>query len=131
MSKEIELGQACFGNPTGDYGTEPFVDALVDGLLNEIERVFWNKNQAEWDRHEDPKIKGLEFKPYFWGNEEDPKDQIEMAKPNLKLVFSPQEVRWYKHPGRGQSCKLKWTAEEWKNWFEKGLEIINKSDKRL
>lgn len=123
MSEKPELGQLMFGNPTGDYGTKPFADALVDGLLNEIGRVFWNVNQKEWDRFEDPKIPGLTYHPYYWGD-----DETESKKPNLAFDFSPQEIRWYKHPGRGQSCTLEWTPTEWADWYEKALNLICKAD---
>lgn len=58
---EPELGQLVFGNPIGAYESPDWVDALVNAVLNEIERVFWNKNQREWNRFEDPRIPGVEF----------------------------------------------------------------------
>lgn len=124
MSKELELGQMAFGNPTGDFGTDEFVDALVEYLLNEVERVFWNKYQKEWSRYDDPGLEGVESHPYYWGEDEE-----RAAKPNLKFDFSPQEIRWYKHPGRGQSCTVWWDEREWAEWFEKALEVIRKNDK--
>lgn len=68
MTTTLELGQMVFGNPWGEYECPHWVDALVRELLREIERVFWNKNQREWDRCEDPKIPGVEFRPYYWGS---------------------------------------------------------------
>jgi len=123
MSKEPEIGQMAFGNPTGEYGTESFADALVNGLLDEIERVYWNVNQEEWNRPSDPKIPGLQCRAYDWSE-----DEKTVGLPNLKFDFSPQEIRWYKHPGRGQSCSLQWTAEEWKNWYDQALDVICKAD---
>lgn len=112
-----------FGNPTGSYGTKDYQDALIEGLLNEIERVYLNVNQKEWDRHEDPNIKGLEFRPYCWNEESE-----EASKPNLKFDGSKQEVRWYKYPGRGQSVTEDWEPKEWSKWFDLGLSIIRKHD---
>ena len=126
MAREIEMGQAVFGNPTGDYGTPPFVDALVEGLLSEIDRVYWNVNHEQWNRHADPKIPGLEFRPYYWGD-----DETEADKPNLKFDFAEQEIRWYKHPGRGQSSSLEYTPAEWAEWYEQGLKIIGEADRDL
>jgi hypothetical protein len=123
MSKEPELGQIAFGNPTGAYGTDEAVDAFVDSLLTEIERVFWNRHQKEWDRLEDPRIPGLVFRPYYWGN-----DKKEAAKPNLKFDFSSQEIRWYKRPGRGQSCSVEWSMDKWREWFLRGISVIRKAD---
>lgn len=124
MSNEPELGQIVFGNPTGDYGTEDFADALIEALLCEIERVYWNKQQKRWDRHDKPMLAGVEFRPYWWGDEDSP----EAEKPNLKFDFSPQEIRWYKYPGRGQSCTLQWNEREWRVWFDEALKVICDND---
>lgn len=126
MSKEPELGQMMFGNPTGNYGTKTYQDAFIYYLLDEIEKVYWNKYQVEWNRHYDPKFKGMEFRPYYW-DEENP----EAKKPNLKFDFSKQEIRWYKHPGRGQSCTLNWKAKMWTWWFNNALKVIRENDSEL
>lgn len=118
-----ELGQAMFGNPTGWFEIPPFAEALILSFLDEIDRVFWNVNQKEWDRHEDPKIKGLVFRPYYWGGNEE-----EEEKPNLVFDFSPQEIRWYKHPGRGMSCTNAYSNQEWIDWYDKGMSIIRGAD---
>ena len=123
MSDTPELGQMCFGNPFGPYGTDDFVDALVDYILAEIDRVYWNNNQKEWNKYDDPKIPGLEYRPYYWGD-----DEIESEKPNLKFAHSFQEIRWYKHPGRGQSCKLNWEANLWREWVNKSIQVIRDSE---
>lgn len=125
-----ELGQLIFGNPTGDFETEEWADALVEGLLAEIDRVYWNKNQKEWNRCADPSLDGIEFNPYYWGDIEstDPEDVAEREKPNLKFSFSPLEIRWYKHPGRGQSSNLDWSPAEWCAWYVLALRVIRASD---
>lgn len=124
MSKEPELGQMLFGNPTGNFGTSEWVDALIAYLLDEIERVHWNKYQKEWGRYEDPKLNGVTFNPYYWGD-----DEKEAEKPNLKFDSgSGQEIYWYKHPGRGQSSLIYFGKTEWINWFNAALEIIRKND---
>lgn len=126
MSKQVELGQAVFGNPTGYYGTEDYADALIEALLSETERVFWNVNQRKWDRDEDPKIAGMEYRPYDWSDNPET-----TALPNLKFEHSDQEIRWYKYPHRGQSCTLDWNEKEWRVWFDKAMEIIRNGDKKL
>lgn len=125
MSSSPELGQIVFGNPTGDYGTTEWQDALVTALLNEIERVYWNKNQIEWQGYEDPELDGLEVRPYYWGD-----DEAKSELPNLKFGFSEQAIRWYKYPGRGQSCSVEFTPEQWIEWFERGLKEIRSNDVR-
>jgi ABC-type amino acid transport substrate-binding protein len=47
MSEKPELGQIVFDNPTGNYGTEEWQDVLIEYLLEEIKRVYWNKNQKD------------------------------------------------------------------------------------
>lgn len=124
MSIKKELGQIAFGNPTGDYGTPEFVDALIDYLLNEIERVYWNKYQQEWNREDDPMLKGVIFNSYYWGD-----DEKEANKPNLAFKGLKQEIRCYKHFGRGQLSSLEYTEKEWRVWFDEALKIIVNNDR--
>jgi len=65
---EPELGQAVFGNPSGEYKCPEFVDALLNYLCQEISRVYWNVNQKEWDEYENPRIPNIEYRPYYWGD---------------------------------------------------------------
>lgn len=118
-----ELGQAMHGNPTGWFDIPPFAEALIISILDEIDRVFWNVNQKEWDRHEDPRIEGVEVNPYYWGEDEEL-----MVHPNLKLWFSEQEIRWYKHPGRGMSCTQPFSNQEWINWYNRAISTVQKGD---
>lgn len=120
----IEIGQMLFGTKTGTFVTEEWQDALIEALLSEIDRVYWNVNQKEWDRINDPEIKGLQFNAYYWGESEEVG-----ARPNFKFDMSPQEIRWYKYPGRGQTCTVDMKPEEWIDWFNKGLKIIRKKEK--
>lgn len=114
----MELGQAIFGNATGKYETERYVDVLIDGLLEEISRVYFNNNQKEWEKDE-LNFDGITFRPYYWGE-----DIKEKSLPNLTFDFSEQEIRWYKYPGRGQTCTLKWDEKKWVEWFNKAMFII-------
>ena len=127
MSDKPELGQMLFGNPTGSYGMPEYADALVRALLHEISRVYWNRNQKSWDDHADPAICGVEFRPYWWGDDEAP----EATKPNLKFDHSEQEVRWYKRPGRGTSCTIEWGPLAWTEWFGAALKTIRAADVRV
>lgn len=119
----MELGQLMYGNPTGEYPTKNYQDALILSLLNEMDRVFWNKNQKEWDRFEDPCFVGVVFRPYYWGD-----DETKAALPNLMFAFSDQEIRWYKHPGRSMSVKFDWSANEWLKWYEDAYQLILAND---
>ncbi len=116
-----ELGQLAFGNPWGEHACPQWVDALVRELLREIERVYWNKNQCVWDRRADPRIPGVEFRPYYWGD-----DEVEQAKPNLK--HGEIEVRWYKHPMRSSSLNVEPRPEVILPWFDSVLAAIHGDD---
>lgn len=115
----MELGQIVFGNPVGKFETYNYQDALILSLISEMETVYWNKNQKEWDRYSDPGFVGITFRPYYWGDNEE-----EAAKPNLTVAFSEQEIRWYKHPGRSMTVTLDWTPEQWADWYEKSYQLI-------
>lgn len=119
----MELGQLIHGNPAGDYEMKEWQTALVMYLLDEIDRVYWNREQREWLRDQIDWT-GLHFRPYYWGD-----DETEAQKPNL--VFDTtveQEIRWYKHPGRGMTAQYHLTPEGWIAWFTDALTIIRSHD---
>lgn len=117
MSDTPELGQLAFGNPTGDYSCPHWVDALVEEILTQIGRVYWNRHQTQWERFEAPEIPGIEFRSYYWGDDEE-----EAAKPNLK--HGDIEVRWYKHPGRGTSLNVEPEPARIIAWFDSAIGAI-------
>lgn len=119
----LELGQALFGNPAGEYAFPEFAEALLFHLFGEISRVYGNVHQAEWRFLSDPGFPGIQVRPYYWGEEPD-----EAAKPNF--AFGDVEVRWYKHPGRGMSCSVLKTPEQWVAWFNDCLKAIRSQDVR-
>lgn len=90
--------------------------ALLMYLLSEIGRVYWNREQKEWDLSAmpDPKIPGLRVRPFNWADDN--------ALPNF--VFGDVEIRWYKHPGRGLSCNRDLDASGWIKWFGECLSAI-------
>lgn len=110
----------AFGNPWGEHACPLWCDALVREILREIARVFWNRNQREWDSREDPGIPGIEFRPYYWGD-----DPAEAAKPNLKHGG----VEVYKHPMRSSSLNVEARADTIIPWFESAIAAIHASEK--
>lgn len=116
--RTMEMGQICFGNPVGEYEAPLFVEAFLDYVLWRIELVFWNRNQKQWQRYEDPEIPGMEFRPYYWGD-----DESEALKPNLK--YGEVEIRWYKHPGRSMSVNVDWDANRWAIWLDDLVEVLS------
>ena len=112
---EPELGQMCFGCPTGRYECPKFVEAFIHHIVHELDRVIWNVTQKEFDHYKELKlIPKLEFRPYCWDE-----DTEEAALPNLR--FEDVEVRWYKHIGRGMSLNVEKTEYEWRMWLDRCL----------
>lgn len=117
----MELGQAIFGNPTGDYEISDLGKACLHAVLDEIGRVFWNREQREWNCSDDPRIPGIEFRPYYWGD-----DEQEAALPNLS--FAGVEIRWYKHPGRGTTANQAMSPNDWAAWLTSALAAVEAAD---
>ena len=120
----IELGHLLFGHCEG-YEMPDYAAALVCAIVDKIETVFWNRNQYEWDRREDPRVPGLTFRPYYWGD-----DDSEAALPNLVLEgWQDQEIRWYKHVGRDMMCTHNYTPDMWVKWFDAALATVRAADR--
>ena len=124
-----ELGQMVFGNPTGEFAVSAIGSAAVSALLDEVGRVFWNREQREISLYDAGDAEawnaygtGLEWHPYWWGDEESP----EAGRPNLS--FGLVGVRWYKHPGRGESVDCEMSPDAWSGWLEAALEAVRSAD---
>jgi hypothetical protein len=115
-----ELGQSLFGAPTGEYDLPEYAEALFFGIWREIVRVFCNKNQRDMDSRgaDDPGVPGITVRPYWWGDEDAP----EASLPNF--AFGEAQIRWYKYPGRGMSCNVTWTPDQWVAWFDAAIAAI-------
>ena len=121
-SYDQELGQWLFGNEYCDHEMPQYSIALFTYILREVSRVYWNINQEEWDTYSDPDIPEIEFRPYYWGEDD------EIAKlPNF--VFDDVEIRWYKYPGRGMSVNKKMSPDEWVAWFDNVITAILNHEK--
>jgi len=110
MSKHATIAQSLFGQPTGDYGTPEWVDSMLNGLLDLFDTCYWNVNQEQFGRHEAADVGPVHFRPYSWGEED--------GGPNFWIDGDEQQIRWYKHPGRGQSCAIDYTPEQWIAWHD-------------
>lgn len=115
-----EFGQAVFGGETEEHEVPEHGKALLLYLLSEVGRVYWNRNQKEWEWSvmPDPQIPGLQARPY---NRVDGD-----APPNF--IFGDVSIRWYKHPGRGLSCNQDLDAAGWVKWFGECLAAIHAKD---
>ena len=124
-----ELGHAAFGNPTGEFAVSAIGSAAVSALLAEVSRVAWNREQGEigFDNEGDAEAwnaygTGVEWHAYWWGGEE----TLEAERPNLS--FAGVGVRWYKHPGRGESVDREMSPDAWSEWLDAALEAVRSAD---
>ena len=81
------IPQALFGNPTGTYDCPDFVEALVASLFEEIGRVYWNKNQEQWEKESDPDFKCLTVRPYSWGECDCEWDNFSFDEPHKPTCY--------------------------------------------
>jgi hypothetical protein len=127
-----ELGQAAFGNPWSEFDVDDLGSACIAHVLNEIDRVFWNRCQraVSFDNEGDAEEwnacgSGVEWHAYWWGDEE----SAEAHRPNLST--GKTEVRWYKHPGRGESVNREMSSEDWREWLNEAMRRLRKADPAL
>lgn len=55
-----------FGAAYSAYALPEYVSALLEAVLCEIDRVYHNVNQEEWNRYDDPGVPGVTFHSYYW-----------------------------------------------------------------
>ncbi len=128
MTFQPEIGQMLFGGNqlVGAHDLPNIAEAAVQYLMSRIEIVFWNINQREWDRWEDPKIAGIHYRA--WRQDDESEDA---EKPNFAVDgFEKVQIRWYKHVGRSMNCTVELTPNEWSQWTDKALEYIRKAQSR-
>ena len=95
-------------SPTQEVPLPDATQALFQGLITVIGRLYWNREQEDWDRIQNPDIPGLQWSLYDWHD-----DSPESQAPNFVFHDAPahlrgMEIRWYKHPGRDLTCTLTW-----------------------
>ena len=122
-----ELGQLLHGNMIGEFNISNIGEAAVMWALRDCERVFWNANQRSledfcgWDSGD--ALGEMKTRRYWWGDENTP----EAALPNME--FNGVHIRWYKYPGRGMSCNLDMTPDQWAQWLDAALAYLGGIDK--
>ena len=126
---EPELGQAIFGCPTSQYQCPEFIEAGLNYLAEEIERVEWNNTQKEYEaptanNGEEYKTDVFEMRAYEWGE-----DETQQQLPNFKC--GNFEVRWYKYCGRGMSMNRKIDANKFFKLVDKCLKSVRKKERPL
>ena len=128
MPKNIELGQALFGNKWSKYDAPDFVKAGFLLLEHEIERVEWNIRQKQFESPiagigGDYKNKVFEVHSYYWGD-----NKRFQARPNFKC--GAFEVYWYKHMGRGMTMNKKVDANKFFEIIGKCLKYLDGRDSK-
>ena len=117
-----EIGQAFFGNPTGEFEVPPYACSLLSGVLSHLDRVFWIVYQRVRPDDEACSVGGLVYRPYCWD------DGPDAELPNLQLTGDLVEVRWYKHPGRGQTVNVEMTPGQWAAWHDRLVRALKIHD---
>lgn len=110
--------QAISGEQYLQYETEEFHFALLKGIMDEIERVYWNRNQIKWDEYNNPNIPNIIWNSYDWNQES--------KAPNFQ--YKDVCFNWYKYPGRGMSTNKNWSGSKWKIWFDDCIHNIQSFD---
>jgi hypothetical protein len=111
---------------TERYDMPEYAQALWEGLYLEMQRVFWNRHQREydyWAREDEFDIPGVTFRWYVWddGLEADLSNFVCDAWPNIEIYF-------YKWPGRGMQSNVKADPIRWCLWYEACLAVIRAAD---
>lgn len=105
---EPELGQMLFGQPFRQFGVPEIMEAALTAISNEMERVFWNMRQKEYDSPFSNT--GASFRcptftavAYSWNDDGQPY--------NFKHQKSGLTISWYKWHGRGASADREITPQ--------------------
>jgi len=122
-----EIGQAVFGQPFKQYECPEYIESLLRGISNELERVMWNNNQEEYSSPMDntgQKFKNdtFEANAYSWEDEE-------IQPYNFK--YKDIEISWYKYLGRGMSINKPIAEKEAVKMFNDCMESVRKMEKHL
>ena len=124
---EPELGQAIFGQPTKQYKCPEYIESLLRGISDELERVMWNKNQKDYETpfsNTGNKFKNkiFEVQAYSWDDE---------AEQPFNFKWQDVEISWYKYLGRGMSINREITPEKATEMFYDCIKSVRKMEKKL
>lgn len=103
-----ELGQMCFGQPHQQFDVPEIMDAALEAISDELERVMWNKHQTDYAspfRNNGASFRCPTFTAvsYHWGDDGQPY--------NFKHQKSGLAISWYKYLGRGMSADRQITPD--------------------
>jgi hypothetical protein len=104
-----EIGQMIFGQPYKPFPVPEIMDAALEAIRHELQRVLWNLRQRQGG---DPfGNEGASFRceaftvcSYSWNDD--------LAQPyNFKHAKSGTLISWYKYSGRGASADREITPD--------------------
>lgn len=123
---EPELGQVIFGQPFKQFSVPEYVDAMLEHIRKEVNRVEWNNRQKEFDPFgntgQEYKNEAFEVQAYSW-------DESKEQPYNFK--WKDFEVSWYKYLGRGMSMNRETTPDEMSQMLTDCLEATRALEKEL
>lgn len=103
-----ELGQMAFGHPFQEHAVPEIMDAVLNAIREEYDRVYWNANQKECPSpfgNSGPagnlKTEVFEVCAYDWGDEPQP----------FNFAWRDLRISWYKYCGRGASANMEISPE--------------------
>lgn len=109
------------------FETPRYMDALLESIESELERIMWNITQEEYDspfRNTGNEFvcDTFEVHAYYWGD-----DEKEIERPNFKC--GDIEIHWYKHVGRGCTINKPITPETAIKMYNKCVEALLKYER--
>ena len=109
------------------YDCPEYVEALLNQIRYELDRIMWNKYQKEYSSpfsNTGNKFKNKTFRveAYSWG--EDTKQKYNFKWKNI-------EIRWYKYNGNGMSINCKITPYKAVTMMNDCLRSLRKMEKDI
>lgn len=130
----MELGNLAFNtNKNQNYPCPEYVVALLQRLDKELCRVYWNKNQKEYDspfQNTGNRFANnvFEVQAYSWNDDEHQQYNFKFYfgdKANIKDI----EISWYKYLGRDTTVNQVLDSDIYVDMFNRCLHSILEMDK--
>ena len=118
MTKELELGQMLFGNPTEEYSVprESWIEGPFQILIDTITEKTGVKNFGYTPNFSND---FFTIRSYYWGE-----DENEMELPNFEVPSENFKLTWYKYPFRSSYANEKLTPKRWNDIIQKCLKSL-------
>ena len=118
---EPELGQLFSEHPFHLYDCEPYVEAALTLISQELERVMENKTQEEYDNPfhntgNDFECDTFKVDSYSWSDDNQP----------WNFKWKQVEISWYKGMGRGMSINCELSPDECAVMLKECLDAVDR-----